>query len=409
MHMGRRRRASVAQLFGAKPSDAVVGSRYIRVLDQYLDSLHQRQRHPNRSLFYDHVVIAHLLAFFNPALRGLRSIGELFDDPGVRKRFSSPRVPKSTLSDAQELFDPGYLIPLICNLRKRVKLSPHDSRLDDLTQRLLAVDGTFFTVAPRIAWALFNQNDRPGKQGSTRKGGIRLHTQFDILQGVPHEITLTAGNTQEHRELRRHLQPHCFYVLDRGFLSFELLEDIVGHHSDFVTRLRGGLIAQTIDRRPLTAADQAAGVVEDAVVELGWRADRRLQVPQVRRVTIRFTDRNGKQVELVLLTNRMDLPAHLIGLIYQHRWQVELFFRWLKCLAHFEHFFSESREGMTLQVYVTIIGTLLIALTVGTKPSKYDYTLMSCALLGWTSIEYVQQAAAKRAAARQKAARKTSR
>ena len=87
---------------------------------------------------------------------------------------------------------------------------------------------------------------------------------------------------------------------------------------------------------------------------------------------------------------------------------MELFFRWLKCLAHFEHFFSESREGMTLQVYVTIIGTLLIALTIGTKPSKYDYTLMSCALLGWTSIEYVQQAAAKRAAARKKAARKTS-
>jgi hypothetical protein len=105
-----------------------------------------------------------------------------------------------------------------------------------------------------------------------------------------------------------------------------------------------------------------------------------------------------------LLTNRLDLDAWMIALIYQHRWQVELFFRWLKCTAHFNHFFSEDEGGMTLQVYVTMIGLLLIAIETGAKPSKYDLALLSAAFSGLMPMDGALEIAARRRAERKRAA-----
>ena len=144
----------------------------------------------------------------------------------------------------------------------------------------------------------------------------------------------------------------------------------------------------------------------DEVVRLGWRDDQAVELPPLRRIIVRAADRTGQVRDVLLLTNRVDLPACEVALLYRHRWQVELFFRWLKCVAHFEHFFSESLTGMTLQVYITIIGTLLIALQVGARPTKYDLALMSSALLGWTSLDHVRAMAIKRRAAAEQAAQR---
>ena len=173
------------------PAECVVGRRFIRLIEDELHWLHEHHDHPNRTLFFDHVVVAHLIAFFNPAIKSLRKIEDILDLPIVRKRFQLPRVPKSTLADAQRLFDPQLILPLIESLKRRVKLHPHDARLDGLTQKLLAVDGTFFTVAPRIAWAMYN---------STQTGSVRAHVHFDILRGVPDHLTLTAGRDGERQQ-----------------------------------------------------------------------------------------------------------------------------------------------------------------------------------------------------------------
>jgi len=131
----------------------VAGRRYVRLLEDHLAHLHQHRAYGNRKLFYDHVVVADMLALFNPGLSGLRGIEDIFDAPGVRKHFSVPRIPRSTLADAQQVFHPQLLLPLMASLRERAQLQPHDPQLDVITRQLLAVDGSFFTVAPRIAWA----------------------------------------------------------------------------------------------------------------------------------------------------------------------------------------------------------------------------------------------------------------
>lgn len=376
--------------------DTIIGRRFIRILETHLQSLRAHRGHGNRELFYDQLVVAHLLAFFNPTVATLRKIEDLFEHPKARKRFGLRRLPKSTVSDAQRVFDPHLLAPVMESLKQQAQIHPHDPRLDAVTRQLLAVDGSFFTVAPRIAWAIFN---------GSGKGNVRTHVQFNILQGLPEHFTLTHGQASEGQQLRASLQPDCFYVMDRGFQDYQLLADIIGAQSDFLVRLRKSAQSETIEELSLTAADQAAGVRSDARVRLGWRSDQTPEMPELRRLEIVYTNRKGEQETMTLLTNRLDLPAYLIALIYQHRWQVELFFRWIKCTANFKHFFSESQSGMTLQMYVVMIGLLLIAVETGAKPSAYDYSLLAAAAGGLIPLdEDTFRIAARRRAERARAA-----
>ena len=380
------------------PEDQVMGRRFIRLLDGQLQHLRGHGSHGNRRLFYDQLVVAHLLAFFNPILAGLRKIEDVFDVPAVRRRLKMPRVPKSTLADAQRVFDPELLLPLFESLKERTNIQEHDARLDGLTNKLLAVDGSFFAVAGRIAWALYNHSAK----NNVTQGNVRAHVHFDILRGVPDHATLTDGRAGETEQLRQALAPGCFYVCDRGFQQYQLLADIIAKGSDFLVRLRKTARYEPIEVRPLTAADRAGGVLSDTLVRIGWRADRTAVAQPLRLVEIAQPDKPDRPLRLV--TNRFDLSAETIGVIYRHRWQVELFFRWLKCMANFQHFYSESPQGMTLQIYIALIGTLLIALETGARPSSYDYALMSMAVAGLAPLDQILAQAAKRRAERRRAA-----
>ena len=386
------------------------GRRLIRLIEDQLRLLHTLRTHGNRCFCYDPLGIALLLAFFNPARHSLRRIEDVFDLPAVRRFFDSGRAPKSTVADAQRLFDPELLRPIFEDLKQRTSLQPHDARLDELTQPLTAVDGSFFTVAARIAWAIYNRKSdagargprhQTGRRGLTTKGNVRAHVHFDIQRVVPEHFTLTGGQTSETSQLRRALPPEHCYILDRGFQAYALLGEIIQTHSDFVVRLRKSARGTVLEARPLTAADLAAGVVSDTLVQVGWREDQTADLPALRRVEVAVPDQDEP---LVLLTSCLDLPAEMIALLYRHRWQIELFFRWLKCMAHLSHFYSESPQGMTLQLYVTLIATLLIALETGARPSVYDYSLMSLVMAGLAPLEQALAQAAKRRAERQRAA-----
>ena len=82
------------------------------------------------------------------------------------------------------------------------------------------------------------------------------------------------------------------------------------------------------------------------------------------------------------MTNLLTIPAHIIAILYKHRWQIELFFRWLKCLANFNHLIGQSREGVLLNFYVVMIGMLLMYLHTGYRPSKYMMVLLGMAVQG---------------------------
>ena len=361
----------------------LVSWRMLQPLETMLPHLRQSnvydnrsKTHGNRTLFADHLLIAHLVAFFSPALKSLRRIEDVFDHRAARRKYNLPRLPHSTVSDAHALFDPALLTPLIEDLRQRVVFSPHEPRLDEVMRKLLAVDGTFFTMAPRVAWALYTKPNGTPRQlpKQNQHGNARVDVHFNVLSGVPEAAVVTGGRKPEYQTLLDNLQPGAFYVLDRAYHSYQMMADILAGGCDFLVRLRRDMQFVVVTDEPLRATDLAAGVRRCQTVRAtSARGVKALGDTPLRRVELAGPD--GQP--FWLLTNRLDLEPDLLGLVYRHRWQVELFFRWLKCLVNFRHFFAESENGVAWQIAVALIGTLLLALATGAKPNSYDWAMMT--------------------------------
>jgi hypothetical protein len=394
-----------------RPAQPVPGSekhlvawRLLQPLEHLLQTLRHPDEHGNRRLFAEHLLIAHLVAFFSPALQSLRRIEDVFNHPGARRKYGLPRLPHSTVSDAHALFDPALLTPLLADLRSRVKVGPHEPRLDELVRKLLAVDGTFFTLAPRVLWALYTKPNGTARQPrkQNQHGNVRVDVQFNVLAGVPETAVVSDGRTPEYRTLLENLQADAFYVLDRAYHSYQMIADILAAKSDVLVRLRSDMQFSIVAEEPLTAADLAAGVRRCQTVRVcGRRGDQALGDTPLRRVELAGAD--GATVRL--LTNRLDLAPELLGLVYRHRWQVELFFRWLKCLVNFRHFFAESENGVAWQVLVALIGTLLLALATGARPNSYDWAMMTHVASGLLPADAeFYRILARRRAERQRAA-----
>jgi hypothetical protein len=364
----------------------LVGKRILAPLEGWLRQLHDLPTHGNRHVLADHVLVAHLVAFLSPALKSLRRIEAVFGHALARRRFGLPQLPKSTLSDAQALFEPRLLEPILADLRRRVPRVAHDPQLDALLKTLTAVDGSFFTLAPRVWWALYNKPNPSARNPRRRPqhGNVRIDFHFNVLTGVPEQAILTNGRTPEYETLRASLEPGRFYVLDRAYHCYDVLGDILAAGSDFLVRLRGDMKFTVPADVPCTPAEQAAGVRAQQLVEpRGWRARHGLGDGRLKLVTLQGDD----GTELRLLTNRTDLSAELLGPVYRYRWQIELFFRWLKCLVKFEHFFSEQPHGVALQIGAAVIGTLLLALAIADRPNSYDWTMMTCVMSGLLPLD----------------------
>jgi hypothetical protein len=378
------------------------GGRYIDRLEPQLEWLAEAsRRHGNQVVLMSHVLVAHLLTFFNPVVASLRRLDDFFDLPDVRKRLGAPRLPKSTLSDAQRLFDPTLLLLIVEELKAKLRLTPRKPRLDQITQQLLAVDGSFFTVAPRITWAVYN---KPKRGDSTqRRGAVRIDVHLDVLHGVPvFAGVVTDGQTPEAAQLRNAIKPDTLYLLDAGFHVYGLLAAICQKGSDFLVRIRRPVPFEIVAENPLSAADREAGVVRHASVRIpGHRAQPLADTPLS---LVEIADADGETLQL--LTSRVDLPAEVIGCAYRYRWQIELFFRWLKHMANFQHFLSESPEGMTFQLYAALIGVLLLALETGRAPTVYDFALTQHYISGWAPWDQVLAQMEKRAREREQARRR---
>jgi IS4 transposase len=146
--------------------------------------------------------------------------------------------------------------------------------------------------------------------------------------------------------------------------------------------------------RPLSAKDRAAGVISDHVGRLAGSQHRAAPGGPLREVVVASPGEPGGSIRL--LTDLLDVPAWVIGLLYRYRWQVELFFRWLKATAHFRHLLSERREAIAFEVYVAVIGTLLLALRYEARPSQYAFALLHQVAGGGATAEEVLPILAER-------------
>lgn len=376
---------------GRKPrpeirAGALIGRKYITLVEAYLHDLRQCYAHPNRVLFYDDVVVVYLLAFFNTALRSLRCIEDASETPGIREHLSVEAVCKSTLSDANGLFDPVHLQGLIAALRQDLpELEHHHPELGELLAQIQIVDGSFFRLAGDVAWA-FQQQRLSGKP----LGTVRLDCQWCLKTGLPSGISIHGDDgIGEAASAMTAVEPGKVYLFDCGIVSFAYLEVILLADSHFVCALSEHVNFDPFNARALTDQDRAAGVISDACGRVP--GSRNSPAPQVvlREVRVAYIDRKGQPRTLRLLTDLLDLPAHLIAELYRHRWQIELFFRWLKVSANFEHLTSHSKNGVTLSFHIAVIACLLTSLHTQRGLSKYSHMLLGLVAAGQADLEDV--------------------
>jgi hypothetical protein len=380
------------------------GFKYFERLQPLLEQLHavgtQSDKAGNRLWFYDQYVSLVLLYFFNPVITSLRALKNASGFDKVQKLLGVRRTSLGSLSEsAADTFDAQSLRAIVQELAEKA-LPLQSGREAEALRGLTAVDGSILPALPRMAWALWNGG---------RQRAAKLHLAFDVLKGVPADATLTPAASSEHTQLRAMLQAGRLYVLDRGYAGYQLFRDVLDAGSSLVARVKDN-IAFTVDHeRPLFQAGQDAGVVRDVVLSrVGTDHHKDVLERLMRLVVVRRTKPNGSTEELWLLTDRLDLDAEIVALAYRFRWTVELFFRWLKCILGCRHLISNSENGVTIQMYVALIASLLMALNTGRKPTKRTLEMMQFYLIGWASLEEVEAHLASLAAAERAAAEKAA-
>jgi hypothetical protein len=356
------------------PLATLAGRKHVELLQKHLRHLRKAYRHGNRTLFYDELVTAYLLAFFNPTLRSLRTIEDFSSDEHRHPR----RLCRSTMSDANTMMDARLLEPIIRELRSKLPdLRRRDGQLARLLEQVQLVDGSLFASAATVTWALRDrQRLRDGAMAA--HSHVRLDLRLEAASLLPTHVQVNGKGHSEPRAACEALSPGVIYVADRGFESFKYVQQLLDANADFVLRITLPPHFESREHQPLDQDDVTAGVTGDSLGRLSGsphtRAARVVPQQELREVMV-FDPRNPDR-PIRLITSLLDVPAHVIALLYQRRWQIELFFRWLKVHAHFRHLISRSKNGMTMGFYVAVIAVLLIYLRTGRPMSKYAFNLL---------------------------------
>jgi len=218
----------------------------------------------------------------------------------------------------------------------------------DLKETVYALDATTIDLCLSVfPWAPFRAT----------KAAIKLHTLLDLRGNIPSFIFISDGKLHEVNVLDQLVpEPGAFYVMDRGYLDFERLGRYAAAGSFFVLRAKSNLKAQ---RRYSQTVDRRTGLICDQTIVLtGFYSHKGFDAPLRR---IRFKDpESGKT--LVFLTNNFVLPALTITRLYRLRWQIELFFKWIKQHLRIKAFFGTSENAVKTQVWIAVSVYVLVAI-----------------------------------------------
>jgi Domain of unknown function (DUF4372)/Transposase DDE domain len=218
----------------------------------------------------------------------------------------------------------------------------------DLQETVYALDTTTIDLCLSVfPWAVFR----------TAKAAIKLHTLLDLRGNIPTFIHISDGKVHEVNILDQLLpEPGAFYLMDRGFLDFERLYRFHEAGSFFVTRGKSNL---KVRRRYSHPVDRTTGLICDqSVVLTGFYSHQGFEAPLRR---IRFKDPETAKT-LIFLTNNFVLPAFTITELYRCRWQVELFFKWIKQHLRIKAFFGTSENAVRSQIWIAVSAYVLVAI-----------------------------------------------
>jgi len=259
------------------------------------------------------------------------------------------QVSRSTLADANETHDwriyADFTQVLIGIARP---LYAQDPIGVDLDQSLYALDSTTIDLCLSLfPWAKFRKH----------KGAVKMHTLLDLHGNIPTFISITDGKVHDVNILDEILpEAGAFYVMDRGYVDFERLYVFTLSAAFFVVRTKSNVLLQ---RRYSHPVDKTTGVRSDHTVILTALDSAKAYPEQLRRVS--YLDVKTRK-RFKFLTNNFTLPALTIALIYKSRWQVELFFKWIKQHLRIKAFFGTSENAVKTQIWIAVSVYVLVAI-----------------------------------------------
>jgi hypothetical protein len=274
----------------------------------------------------------------------LRSQNKKLYHMGIRGKIS-----KSTLADANERRDwriyAEFAQSLIATARHLYREDPF---LEELDETVYALDATTIDLCLSVfPWAQFRK----------KKAAIKLHTLLDLKGNIPTFIHISDGKLHDVNALDLlQLEAGAYYVMDRGYLDFERLYAFNQIPAFFVTRAKANM---QYKRRYSYPVDKETGLRCDQTILLtGFYTSK--HYPDILR-RVKFLD-TGTGKSLVFLTNNFTLPALTIAQLYHSRWQVELFFKWIKQHLRIKRFYGTSENAVKTQVWIAVSVYLLVAI-----------------------------------------------
>jgi hypothetical protein len=292
-------------------------------------------------------------------------------------------VARSTLADANETRDwriyADFAQTLIATARR---LYAGDAMGVDLDESLYALDSTTIDLCLALfPWARFRR----------RKAAVKMHTLLDLRGNIPAFVHITDGKVHDVNVLDQIVpEAGAFYVMDRGYIDFERLFVLTLSAAFFVVRTKSNVLLQ---RRYSHPVDKSTGVHSDQTVILSSFQSASVYPDPLRRVSY-FDAETGKRLKF--LTNNFTLPALTIARIYKQRWQVELFFKWIKQHLRIKVFYGTSENAVKTQIWIAVSVYVLVAIVrkrLGLEASLYQILqILSLTLFEKTPILCALQA-----------------
>jgi hypothetical protein len=258
-------------------------------------------------------------------------------------------VCRSTIADANEQRDWRIYADLAYALIDTARdLYSTETFLADLDETVYALDSTTIDLClSMFPWATFRKN----------KGAIKLHTLLDLRGNIPTFIHISDGKLHDVNALDLILmEPGAFYVMDRGYVDFERLAAINQASAFFVTRSKSNTKYRRVYSHPV---DRSSGLICDQTITLTGTTSKKDYPGKLRRVKFHDTETDKT---LVFLSNNFTLPPLKIALLYRCRWQVELFFKWIKQNLRIKTFYGTSENAVKSQIWIAVSVYVLVAI-----------------------------------------------
>lgn len=278
---------------------------------------------------------------------GLRSIMRALQaDEDLQQALGIASISAAQLSRKNNKLDPDVLQTILCDLITQLHRlqTPNVARIGPVK----VIDSTTIGLClKKYGWALFRKT----------KAGVKLHLRVTFLEpGVvyPDKAIVTPAKPADHTQMDVLIdETDATYLMDRGYLDYGKYDDYCQRGIRFVSRLKNNAIVEEMEEKPVS---EAAKIERDVKVTLGKGNKRMKHALRM----IETTDSHGRPVRII--TNRFDLTAEEIGEMYRSRWQIEIFFRWVKQNLKFTRFYGEDENAVMNQIWVCLIAYCLLLL-----------------------------------------------